>query len=59
MSGEEYLKYVTQKVVTHLNTPKSKRTRKKNKSNGMSNKWFGILPFAIRIFLSKRKQSSK
>lgn len=59
MSGNDYIKYVTQEITAYIDTPrdekKLKRSQKKSLSPIFSNRWFGILPFAFKFFKKKSK----
>ncbi|WP_018661546.1 YqzE family protein [Heyndrickxia acidiproducens] len=57
MSTNDYVKYMTQTFMHHMNTPKTERKQKKElKKQEMTpfmTRWFGILPFFFLFF--KRK----
>ncbi|WP_164668626.1 YqzE family protein [Virgibacillus doumboii] len=57
MSGNEYVKYVTQQITTYLDTPaaekKLKRIQKKSQPTIFSSRWLGILPFAFKLFIKR------
>ncbi|ENH97454.1 hypothetical protein J416_05568 [Gracilibacillus halophilus YIM-C55.5] len=59
MSGNDYVKYMTQQIVRYMDTPKPERKKikqeKKEEPIIYSSKWFGVLPFAFRLLLKKRK----
>ncbi|WP_163537761.1 YqzE family protein [Gracilibacillus sp. YIM 98692] len=59
MPSEEYVKYMTQKIVKYMDTPKDERKKlkkdEKEEPIAYSNKWFGVLPFAFRLLLQKKK----
>lgn len=58
MSGNDYVKYITEQLITYLNkTPEEKRqtkiqNKKKAKVN-FTNQWLGIFPMAIRLLVKK------
>lgn len=59
MSGNDYVKFMTQEIVRYMDTPqeerkKQKETKKASKSD-LSSRWFGVLPFAFRLLLKKRR----
>lgn len=57
ISGNDYVKFVTEKMVTFINSTPEQRQAKKQKQepepNLYSNRWFGVLPFAFKIFRKK------
>lgn len=63
MSTNAYIKYLTQQLVQYLNLTKSERIehrqqRKEEKTSPIST-WFGIVPFAISMFLKKRSKGKQ
>ncbi|WP_299087969.1 YqzE family protein [uncultured Metabacillus sp.] len=63
MSANDYVKYVTQQIVKYMDTPKEarKQLREERKnvetsSTFYSNRWFGVLPFSLKLMLNKRKK---
>lgn len=60
MSSNDYVKYMTEKIVHYMDTPKSERKKYKEQLKNQKpiypNKWFGVLPFAIRLFFQNRKK---
>ncbi|WP_163581100.1 YqzE family protein [Gracilibacillus saliphilus] len=59
MSNNDYVKYMTQRIVKYMDTPKDERKKlkeaRKQQEIAYSNKWFGVLPFAFRLLIQKRK----
>ncbi|SER16500.1 YqzE-like protein [Gracilibacillus ureilyticus] len=59
MANDDYVKYVTQRIVKYMDTPKHERRRDRSDREKdvqfYSNRWFGVLPFAVRLFWQKRK----
>ncbi|SHN12139.1 YqzE family protein [Gracilibacillus kekensis] len=59
MSNNDYVKYMTQRIVKYMDTPKDERKKSKvergHEEVTVSNKWFGVLPFAFRLLIQKRK----
>ncbi|GFZ77625.1 YqzE family protein [Compostibacillus humi] len=56
MSSNDYIKFMTQQIVSYLDTPKEERGRKKNSKTGQQvygNSWFGILPFVLKMYRKK------
>ncbi|WP_186575802.1 YqzE family protein [Aquibacillus kalidii] len=59
MSGNDYVKFMTQEIVKYMDMkPEERKKRKQEKSQkdfSVSNRWFGIIPFAFRLLVKKRK----
>ncbi|MFD2658359.1 MULTISPECIES: YqzE family protein [Gracilibacillus] len=59
MANNDYVKYMTQRIVKYMDTPKDERKKlkeaRKQQEIAYSNKWFGVLPFAFRLLIQKRK----
>ncbi|MYL58261.1 YqzE family protein [Virgibacillus halodenitrificans] len=56
MSRNDYLKFMTEQIVSYIDLPPEERKKKHNekKSNKIvANRWFGILPFAYRTWRKK------
>lgn len=56
ISGNDYIKFITQQVVSYMDSPKEERMKRKKTyrhETGVSNRWFGMLPLAIRMFMKK------
>ncbi|WP_226035035.1 YqzE family protein [Aquibacillus saliphilus] len=61
MSGNDYVKFMTQEIVKYMDTPQDERKKRKNKQrmskeNNISGRWFGLLPFAFKLLVKKKKQ---
>ncbi|MGG3889234.1 YqzE family protein [Metabacillus fastidiosus] len=61
MSTNDYVKYVTQQLVKYMDTPKEERKQKKEEKKKVdvqpySNQWLGILPFAFKLIVNKKKK---
>ncbi|MRH43142.1 YqzE family protein [Aquibacillus halophilus] len=59
MSGNDYVKFMTQEIVKYMDTPHEERKKKKNQrsnnKNTFSGRWFGLLPFAFKLLVKKKK----
>ncbi|MBE9915473.1 YqzE family protein [Paenibacillus donghaensis] len=55
-NGDELVKYITERVVTFMETPKEERRRNKAKEP-WSEKWFGMIPLGLTLM--KRQSSGK
>lgn len=56
MKQNDYVKYLTEQLVSHMNTSKQERKKlKEKKSNTLiySNQWFGLFPFTIKLLFKK------
>jgi hypothetical protein len=60
VSTNDYVKFVTQQIVGYINQPKEerkqKRIQRKMEQSPFVNRWFGILPFALRLLIRKNKR---
>jgi hypothetical protein len=57
-SGEELLKYITERFVRYLQTPKeAKRGRKNRQREAWSYRWFGMLPAAAAMWFGQMRQT--
>lgn len=61
MSGNDYVKFMTQEIVKYMDTPQAERKKmrqeqRSNKEVSVSNHWFGILPFAFKLLIKKKKK---
>ncbi|MFT4412607.1 YqzE family protein [Fredinandcohnia humi] len=58
MSTNDYVKFVTQQIVSYIDKPKDvrKQTRQQRKEElpSLSNRWFGVLPLALSLLFKKR-----
>ncbi|MEX1028848.1 MAG: YqzE family protein [Paenibacillaceae bacterium] len=58
--GDKLVRYITQQVVTFLDTPRTTRleSRKRNKSNRENwvLRWFGFVPFALSFWYKNVKK---
>ncbi|MEK4117264.1 MULTISPECIES: YqzE family protein [unclassified Paenibacillus] len=61
-SGDELIKYITERFVTYIDTPKEIRRQSKVKES-WTTKWFGMIPFSVSLWRedisSKRKRKTK
>ncbi|CAG9619264.1 YqzE family protein [Sutcliffiella rhizosphaerae] len=58
MKTNDYVKYVTQQLVTYMDKPKEvkreQRKLKKQERTPMLYQLFGIIPYALMMFFKKR-----
>lgn len=61
--GDKLVRYITEQVVTFLDTPRTTRleSRKRNKNNRerWAFRWFGLLPFAISFWYKNVKKKRR
>ncbi|CDQ39676.1 MULTISPECIES: YqzE family protein [Virgibacillus] len=61
MSTNDYIKFMTEQVVTYIDLPaeekKKRKTKRQRKSVLFGNRWLGLLPFAFRMMINKNKQA--
>ncbi|WP_404453404.1 YqzE family protein [Oceanobacillus kapialis] len=57
MSGNDYLKFMTEQVVSYIDLPAEERKKRKKKEKSSkpaySSRWLGVLPFALKVFFRK------
>ncbi|WP_404452997.1 YqzE family protein [Virgibacillus necropolis] len=56
MSGNDYIKYMTGQIIAYmdLSTDEKKSRRKKHKErDALSNRWLGMVPFAMKMLWKK------
>ncbi|CAI6027945.1 hypothetical protein PAECIP112173_00520 [Paenibacillus sp. JJ-100] len=60
--SDELVKYITQRVVHYIDTPKDERKERRAQSRRKepwSMRWFGMLPFAISLWVGKKERNMK
>ncbi|MDL4841562.1 YqzE family protein [Aquibacillus rhizosphaerae] len=61
MSGNDYMKFMTQEIVKYMDMPQEEKKKRKQekhfrkKQESMSSRWFGLLPFAFKLLVKKKK----
>lgn len=57
MSGNDYIKYITGEVTAYLDMStdekKARRVKQKKSQATLSNRWFGMIPFAMKMIWKK------
>ncbi|MFC3039051.1 YqzE family protein [Virgibacillus xinjiangensis] len=57
MSGNDYVKFVTQQLVQYMDQPPAERKKKKEKDQQghpfYINRWLGVIPFAWKTIRKK------
>ncbi|TXK85969.1 YqzE family protein [Paenibacillus sp. N3.4] len=61
--SDELVKYITEQVVTYIETPKDVRQQvkalNKEKRENWQTRWFGLLPLATRMWIDQAKIKKK
>lgn len=61
-SGDDLIKYITERVVHYIDTPKDVRRKAKVKES-WTTRWFGMIPFSMSLWkedvTTKRKKRAK
>lgn len=58
-SGEELVKYITERVVSFMETPKEERRSRTKPKEPWSEKWFGMIPLGIMLMKRPSEKSKK
>lgn len=59
IKGNDYVKFMTEQVVSYIDLPKEERRKKRLEQKAqrtqvtIGNKWFGVLPVAIKSMFKK------
>jgi hypothetical protein len=53
MSSNEYVKYLTQRIVKYMDTPKIERKATKPHKEHWVNRWFGMIPMSLKMMFGK------
>ncbi|WP_223069661.1 YqzE family protein [Paenibacillus caui] len=48
--GDELVRYITEKVVTYVETPKEIRRERRQVKEHWSSKWFGMIPLSLSLW---------
>jgi hypothetical protein len=61
--GEDLVKFITEQVVTYMETPKEDRKQAKEDTKAQreswQTRWFGLIPLAIRMLMEQRHKETK
>lgn len=61
MSGSEYVKFMTEEIISYLQLSSDEKKRRKEKRKDQmdppASRWFGILPFALQLLLQQKRNS--
>lgn len=55
MKSNDYIKFMTEQFVSYLDSPAEERKKRKTEQSttGITNRWFGILPLALKSIRKK------
>lgn len=54
--SDELVKYITQRVVHYIDTPKDERKGRTKRKEPWAMKWFGMIPFAVSLWVGKKEK---
>ncbi|MEO2214042.1 YqzE family protein [Paenibacillus amylolyticus] len=54
--SDELVKYITQRVVHYIDTPKEERKGRTKRKEPWAMKWFGMIPFAVSLWVGKKEK---
>jgi 5'(3')-deoxyribonucleotidase len=55
--SDELVKYITQRVVHYIDTPKDERKARTKAKEPWTMKWFGMIPFAVSLWVGKKEKT--
>ncbi|MBO8156115.1 MAG: YqzE family protein [Bacillaceae bacterium] len=63
MSGNDLVKYMTQEFLKYMHLPKEERKKrkvlKKQQEERRTIRYFGMVPFALKMFIDSKKKRKK
>lgn len=59
--GDELVKYITERFVDYVETPRDIRRERAREREPWVNRWFGMIPFSISLWMERMpwKRSNK
>lgn len=58
--GSEWVKYVTERVVTYIETPKEERKQSRQEAKQLREpwltRWFGLAPLGVKVWWDSRRR---
>ncbi|WP_410769522.1 YqzE family protein [Fontibacillus sp. BL9] len=57
--GDELVKYITERVVDYVETPRDVRKERSRGREPWVNRWFGMIPFSISLWMKQLPRRSK
>ncbi|PQP80168.1 YqzE family protein [Paenibacillus sp. PCH8] len=55
--SDELVRYITQRVVHYIDTPKDERKDRAKRKEPWTMKWFGMIPFAVSLWVGKKEKA--
>ncbi|MFC9707805.1 YqzE family protein [Paenibacillus sp. NPDC056933] len=55
--SDELVKYITERVVHYIDTPKDERKGRTKIKEPWTMKWFGMIPFAVSLWVGKKEKA--
>lgn len=57
--GDELVKYITERVVDYVETPREIRKERSKAREPWTNRWFGMIPFSISLWVTQIPRKRK
>lgn len=57
--SDELVTYITQRIVRYMETPRDVRRQRKEIREPWYTKWFGMLPFALSMWIKSSRRERK
>lgn len=51
--GDELVKYITERVVDYVETPREERRERTRDKEPWSSRWFGMIPFSVSLWMKQ------
>ncbi len=51
--GDELVKYITERVVDYVETPREVRRERSKGREPWANRWFGMIPFSLSLWFGQ------
>lgn len=63
-TGADFILYITQRVMSYIDTPVEERRERKRKQKqrlkqSWQTRWFGLIPFGMKMWIGKRRYTNK
>ncbi|WP_223805951.1 YqzE family protein [Ornithinibacillus gellani] len=55
ISGNEYVKFLTQQIVTYLDMSQEEKEKRKKPKLEHTYRWFGMLSFSVQLMRQKKQ----
>ncbi|MEF2965412.1 YqzE family protein [Paenibacillus sp. M1] len=53
IKGDELVKYITERVVDYVETPREARRERSKGKEPWSSRWFGLIPISLSLWVGK------